>query len=445
MSVAGASIPALDRLLLPAEIRDQIIAHVTEGLPEEACGLLAFEGEHPVRLYPGTNVLASATRYRMKDVEVVRAIEDMDSHGWWLGAIYHSHPSSPAVPSDTDLDEANWPRAIMLIVSLAASEPELRAYRIIGDRRGFTEIEIVAVEEPGPEQTRGLGESVRSFFRRLVPVPAVPMLRPIASGAASASDALPPARSVIGVLGGMGPAATGDLFLKIVSETPAEADQDHIPVVVYSDPRVPDRTEALLYGGEDPVPWLVRGARQLERMGASFIVIPCNTAHAFLNRVEPEIGIPVLSMIDATAESISAQFPNARRVGLLATTGTIRAGIYQEALRRRGFEAIVPDDERQEHCVMPAIRAVKASHRHESVTSRLVEAAESLEQRGAHLILAACTEIPLALAPGDLHVPLVDATAELAKAAVREALERDLRNAAVSAGVTPESTGLGIR
>jgi aspartate racemase len=114
-------------------------------------------------------------------------------------------------------------------------------------------------------------------------------------------------------------------------------------------------------------------------------------------------------------------------------------------LRRRGLEAIVPDDERQEHCVMPAIRAVKANNRHESVTSRLVEAAESLEQRGAHLILAACTEIPLALGADDLHVPLVDATAELAKAAVREALDRDVRNAAVLAGQPADDAGLSIR
>jgi aspartate racemase len=437
--------PPVDRLLLPAEIREQIIGHILDELPEEACGLLAFDGDRPVRLFQGTNVLSSATRYRMSDVEVVRAIEEMDSCGWWLGAIYHSHPSSPAVPSDTDLDEANWPRAVMIIVSLAGPAPDLRAYRINADRRGFSEIEVDVAEARAPEPAGGLGAFVRGFFRRLMPVPDAPMLRPVASGAAASDETFPPARSVIGVLGGMGPAATGDLFLKIVAETPAEADQDHIPVIVYSDPRVPDRTEALLYKGEDPVPWLVRGARQLERMGVSFIVIPCNTAHAFLERVEPEIGIPVLSMIDATAESISAQFPRARRVGLLATTGTIEAGIYQAALRRRGLEAIVPDDERQEHCVMPAIRAVKANNRHESVTSRLVEAAESLEQRGAHLILAACTEIPLALAADDLHVPLVDATAELAKAAVREALDRDVRNAAVLAGQPADDAGLSIR
>ncbi len=420
----------IENLVLPVDIRDAILDHVRDELPNEACGLIAFEGSSPVRLTPGTNILASPTRYRMNDIEVVVAIEEMDRRGWWLGAIYHSHPSSAPVPSDTDLAEANWPGALMMIVSLVHDEPELRAYRVSEDRTDYVEIPITLQAVGSRDRGRWrVAAAARRLMRRLMPEPDRFGSSPVTSGAEGIDSGVPEARAMIGVLGGMGPAATGDLFLKIVAETPAETDQDHIPVVIYSDPRVPDRTDALLHGGEDPVPWLISGARQLERMGATFVVIPCNTAHAFLDQVEPNVDIPILSILDTATGAIVDGYPAARRVGLLATNGTIASGIYQDALRRRGLEVIVPNEELQEHCVMPAIRAVKANNRHDSVRARLIEAADYLEQRGAHVILAACTEIPVMLSASDINVPLVDATAELAKGAVREALERDARHA----------------
>src|SRR5690606_23023618 len=99
-------------------------------------------------------------------------------------------------------------------------------------------------------------------------------------------------KPIVGILGGMGPLATADLYRKIIEVTPATRDQDHLHVIIDADPTVPDRTQALLHGAEDPTPWLVAGARRLESAGASFIVIPCNTAHAFLDRLLPEISVP---------------------------------------------------------------------------------------------------------------------------------------------------------
>lgn len=436
---AGPSVEAAaaERLALPAEIRAAIIANARDDLPNESCGLIAFSGDRPVKLFRGTNVLESPTRYRMADAEVVNAIEEIDRRKWRLGAIYHSHPSSPAVPSETDLDEANWPNALMLIVSLAGGEPVLRAFRIDSTNREYAEVEIDVIE-PGAamEDTSKSPGMLRRLVSRFLPSTSEQGLKPVASGAESVDAFVPDERTVVGILGGMGPAATGDLYLKIISETPADIDQDHIPVVIYADPRVPDRTEALLHDGPDPVPWLVRGARRLEVLGASFIVIPCNTAHAFLDQIEQEIDTPILSMLETAAEAIASGYPGVRRVGLLATTGTIRSGIYQEALNRHGIEVVVPDDELLEHCVMPAIRAVKANNLHKSVRSRLVEAADYLEQRGAHAVLAACTEIPVVLSAEDVCLPLIDATAELAKATVREALDRDARSAVAPLVVT---------
>ncbi|MFW6075950.1 MAG: aspartate/glutamate racemase family protein, partial [Chloroflexota bacterium] len=306
--------------------------------------------------------------------------------------------------------------------------PDVRAYRV---RDLECESLPVIVDPPQP----GVFASLRNYMRgrfNWVSSRAPKSRAPVGTYGSSqvdaadgASGALHEQRTAIGILGGMGPAATVDLYGKIVQRTPAESDQEHIPVYVYADPRVPDRTDALLNDGQDPTPWLVRGARRLSEMGADFIIIPCNTAHAFLDRIEGEVSIDILSMIDAAADTVVEAYPDTRTVGLLATTGTIRSGIYQEALRRRGIATIVPDEEMQRHDIMPSIRAVKANRRDPSVTRRLADAADSMAARGAHVILAACTEIPVVLHSDDLTTPLVDATEALAQRAVREAQRRD--------------------
>lgn len=228
--------------------------------------------------------------------------------------------------------------------------------------------------------------------------------------------------AVIGILGGMGPLATADLYRKIIETSPAQRDQEHFPVVIWADPRVPDRTAALLNSGEDPTPWLVRGGRKLAEMGADFIVIPCNTAHAFLPNVRPAVERPFLSMIDAAADEIRSTHPQARTVGLLATTGTISANLYQEALRQRGLDVIIPDDDVQERCVMAAIGDVKSGRGGSAATTLLVEASEHLTGRGAQVLLEACTEIPIALHQRHVATPILDATAALARIAVATAI-----------------------
>jgi aspartate racemase len=196
-------------------------------------------------------------------------------------------------------------------------------------------------------------------------------------------------------------------------------------VTIYADPRVPDRTEALLGEGEDPTPWLVHGAQQLQQGGADFIVIPCNTAHAFLPAIQPEVEIPVLSMIDGAADAIAIQYPEAKVVGLLATGGTINAEMYQRALRSRGIDTIVPEEHLQTDAVMAAIAQVKAGNVGDDATALLVRAAESLIERGADVLLAACTEIPVVLQQRHINAPLVDATDTLAQLAVSTALHLD--------------------
>lgn len=224
----------------------------------------------------------------------------------------------------------------------------------------------------------------------------------------------------IGVLGGMGPLATVDLYRKIIEHTPARVDQDHLPVLIDADPSVPDRTQALLHGGEDPVPWLVRGARRLADAGASFIVIPCNTAHAFLDRVRSTCTVPIIDMIGETAREAARNVPEGARVGILATSGTIAAGLYQSALREHGLVPIVPDEPEQA-LVMETITRVKSGDVTESAAIPAIDAARKLETGGAHALLAACTELPVVLRADQFSVPLIDPTDVLARAAIRVA------------------------
>ena len=162
----------------------------------------------------------------------------------------------------------------------------------------------------------------------------------------------------IGILGGMGPRATLELFGKIIAHTPADKDQDHLRVVIDSNPKVPDRTAAILRGGPSPVPAMKAGIEALKRAGADFVVIPCVSAHFFWQELERESGLPIISMFDVTAEYISQQHPNIHKVGMLATTGTLKGGRFRERLQQAGIETITPAGPDQER-VMMAIYEIK--------------------------------------------------------------------------------------
>jgi aspartate racemase len=226
---------------------------------------------------------------------------------------------------------------------------------------------------------------------------------------------------IIGILGGMGPLATADLYTKIIRATPARRDQEHLHVIIDADPTVPDRSAFLRGLGPDPLPKLTAGARRLEQSGVGFIAIPCNTAHAFLPALRERIGIPVIDMVAETVARVRRDYPQARRVGILATQGTIEIGLYHAALRAEGLEPLQPGPEDQERFVSAAIAAVKAGDTGPEVGALLAEAGRRLAGAGAAVLLAACTEIPLALMPRMVPVPLIDPTQVLADAAVREA------------------------
>lgn len=221
---------------------------------------------------------------------------------------------------------------------------------------------------------------------------------------------------VIGILGGMGPAATVELFRRIVSATPAQCDQDHIPIVIDNNPKIPDRGPFILNGGPDPRPALCHSARKLERLGASFIVMPCNTAHLFLPYLRQAVRIPFIDMIAETASILREPV-----VGLLATETTVRTKLYHEACAARGIEVLAPPSDDQ-ISIMKAIYAIKGGCFDLSIKRDLRVIAARLHERGAQGVIIGCTELSLVAHQRDFDWPLYDALDTLAQAAVRAAL-----------------------
>ena len=225
----------------------------------------------------------------------------------------------------------------------------------------------------------------------------------------------------VGVLGGMGPAATADFFLKLVRFDPAKKDSEHLHVIIDCDPRIPDRTEAVLGTGPSPVPALLQAARNLQKAGAELIAIPCITAHAFLEDVQEGIDIPIISALAETAAAVARDFPAGASLAVLSTSGTLRMKLFQKTLPER--ELIFPDARQQEEIVMQAIygpQGVKAVGVNEGTRRGVCELVEELGRRSAAGVIAGCTEFSVMFSDFDPPLPLVDPMRILAQAVVRE-------------------------
>ena len=225
---------------------------------------------------------------------------------------------------------------------------------------------------------------------------------------------------IIGILGGMGPEATIDLFYKIIKSTPAEKDQDHLRIIIDNNPKIPDRTAAILGREESPLPALQETAQNLEKAGADFIVIPCNTAHSFLSSIQESVKIPILNMIEETAKETQKRISQIKKVGLLASIGIYKTEIYHRYFNKFNIEVMSPEEKDKEE-IMKVIYAVKAGNLSEEIKKNILKIAQKLIDKEAEVIIAGCTEIPLILKEGDVSVPIIDPTQVLAKAAVRKA------------------------
>lgn len=221
---------------------------------------------------------------------------------------------------------------------------------------------------------------------------------------------------VIGIIGGMGPAATLDLLEKIYANSEADCDQLHLRVLADIDPTIPDRTAAIIgsEGREELVRHLLHNALGLIQQGAEVLAMPCNTAHAFLKYFQGELSVPLINIINVSVEYILKK--KWKRVGLMATDGTLAARLYISELQGQGIEVITPSEENQA-VLMKAIYAFKGGETKLSAKAA-VDVYGSLLSAGAQQVIAACTELPILLR-GQEHV--VDPTYLLARSLIQAA------------------------
>jgi aspartate racemase len=223
---------------------------------------------------------------------------------------------------------------------------------------------------------------------------------------------------MLGVLGGMGPLASAQFMLRLTQLTPATRDQDHIPTVLWSDPRVPDRTVGYRDNGADPLPWLLCGIAGLRSAGCGAIAIPCNTAHGWYDAMCDAAGVPILHIVDAAAAELRRLGIGQARIGVMGTQATLTMRLYQDRLRGLGWDCIVPSQEEMDRLVSPAIALVKAN-RVADAYAPLADVVKSLAARGAAAVVLGCTEIPLGIHAGPPpDLPMVDTIDALARAAI---------------------------
>ena len=234
--------------------------------------------------------------------------------------------------------------------------------------------------------------------------------------------------NLVGVIGGMGPDATVDFMSRVLRETPAKADQDHVRMVVEHNPRIPSRQSAMRGDGENPGPVIAAMAVRLEAAGVDFLVMPCNAAHAWQSDIEAATDIPFVSIIDESVRSALNRSSDESAVGLLTTPGCITAGLYQQALMDAGRPVVIQTPEELAE-TMSLVERIKGGDQSEEVAVALQNLATRLIERGAKVLIAACTEFPLVLNESMFDVAFVSSTDVLAKKTVALALgDEELAN-----------------
>ena len=197
---------------------------------------------------------------------------------------------------------------------------------------------------------------------------------------------------ILGVLGGLGPQATVYFTDMIIRYTDADTDQEHIPMIVFNDSRIPDRTAYILdHEEKNPVPLMIEDSKKLEQAGAGMIVIPCNTAHFFYEEIEKNVSVPVVNIIDETVRWCMELRDDVKRIGLLATEGTYESGAYKKYTDSYGLELITPDKKDVAGLMTIIYDQVKAG---EKVDIRLLNhIISNMKRRGSDVVVLGCTEL----------------------------------------------------
>ena len=225
---------------------------------------------------------------------------------------------------------------------------------------------------------------------------------------------------MLGVLGGMGPAAGAYFAYRLALLTDAHSDQEHLPVLLINDPQIPDRSDAAVGRGISPLPAMRRGLQFLEASGCACAVIPCNTAHYWYADLQMSVKIPLIHIVSAVVENLHSRGIKGGRVGLLGTPATVNSNLYKSELTKAGY-TLVPytKDDVLQLCVRP-IQAVKQNRLREAGAA-LADSVRVLYDRGATAVILGCTELPIALTylgQQTLELPVVDSIDSLAVCAL---------------------------
>ena len=223
-------------------------------------------------------------------------------------------------------------------------------------------------------------------------------------------------RKILGVIGGLGPIATAHFMELVINMTDVQTDQEHLPMIVYNMPFVPDRTAYILDNTkENPLPKMLEIGQALHRQGASCVAIPCMTAHYFYGELESGIPVPLVNGVAQTVAHLKAN--GIKKVGIMATDGTVRSGIFHRELLAQGMEPIVTGKSAQADVMHLIFNNVKAGKSAEM--NRFFTAAEDLRQQGAEAIILGCTELSLIKRDEEIGPGFIDAMEVLARESLR--------------------------
>ena len=226
----------------------------------------------------------------------------------------------------------------------------------------------------------------------------------------------------LGILGGMGPAASAEFVNRLIAQTSASCDQEHIPFVLWSDPRVPDRSTSLRNRDDLPLSWLLDGIRGLKSAGCNCIVIPCNTAHFWFDEMKKHASwnSKIIHIVDSVVDALQDVNVTNSTIGIIGTQATIELGLYQYKLNKLGWNCITPTKEEMDTLVQPAINLIKANN-NEAAQPLIMTVVNRLIDSGAKAVVLGCTELPLAVKQTEEKgIPLINSIDSLVKSALIE-------------------------
>lgn len=223
-------------------------------------------------------------------------------------------------------------------------------------------------------------------------------------------------REILGVIGGLGPGATAHFMDLVINMTDVKTDQEHLPMIVYNMPFIPDRTAYILDNTkENPLPKMLEVGKVLCAQGVCRIAVPCVTAHYFIEEMEKEIAAPIVNGVRETVAHLKEN--GIQKVGIMATDGTVRSGIFHKELEKQGLVPIAPSAEAQKDVMHLIFENIKAGR--PAQMERFFAAAEDLRAQGAEAIVLGCTELSLIKRDHEIGPGFIDAMEVLARESLR--------------------------